>query len=54
MRDKTVPMHKLVEETRRRHERIDEDRRLGEGRLGDDELLSLLVVPYPTPLGQRN
>ncbi len=54
MRDESVSMHKLVEKTRRRHEDIAEDRRLGAGRLGDDELLGLLLVPYPTALGQRD
>ena len=54
MRDNGVSIHEQLERARRRHDDIAEDRRLGEGRLGDDELLNLLIVPYPTVLGQRN
>jgi hypothetical protein len=50
----SVSMRKAVDKARRQHEAIATDRLLGEGRLGDDELTDLLVVPYPTLLGQQN
>jgi hypothetical protein len=53
MRD-TGSMRKIVDDARRRHEQIADDRLLGAGKLGDEELLDLLLVPYPTLLGQRN
>ncbi len=49
-----VSMRKAVEHARRKHQDILEDRLLGDGQLGDDELTDLLVVPYPTRLGQLN
>ena len=45
---------KAVEDARRLHERMIEDRLLGDGRLGDEELTDLLLVPYPTRIGQMN
>jgi hypothetical protein len=53
MRDATS-LRKVVETARKKHDDISDDRRRGEGRLGDDELLALLLVPYPTLVGQRN
>jgi len=53
MRDRTA-MRKAAEDARRRHDDMAQDRAFGDGRLGDEELTSLLLVPYPTLLGQRN
>jgi hypothetical protein len=53
MPDKTS-MRKAVDSARRRQEEMAFDRILGEGRRGDEELTGLLVVSYPTLLGQRN
>ena len=53
MPDKTS-MRKAVDSARRLQEEMAFDRILGEGRRGDEELTGLLVVPYPTLLGQRN
>jgi hypothetical protein len=52
MPDKTS-MRKAVDSARRLQEEMAFDRLLG-GRRGDEELTGLLVVPYPTLLGQRN
>ena len=54
MRDRKNPMRKAVERIRQTHEQIAHDRLLAEGKLGDEELTSLLMVPYPTLLGQLN
>jgi hypothetical protein len=53
MRD-TVSVRQAVEHARRKHEDMATDRLLGDGRVGDAELTSLLLVPYPTLAGQRN
>ncbi len=53
MRD-TVSVRQAVEHARRKHEDMAADRLLGDGRVGDAELTSLLLVPYPTLAGQRN
>jgi hypothetical protein len=53
MRDR-VSIRKAVLEARQKHEQIANDRRFGDGYLGDEELTELLLVPYPTVLGQRN
>jgi len=53
MRDR-VSIRKAVQEARHKHEQIANDRRFGDGYLGDEELTELLLVPYPTVLGQRN
>jgi hypothetical protein len=44
----------IVEHARRQHERMAEDRRHADGRVGDRELTALLVAAYPTLAGQRN
>ena len=53
MRD-SVSVRRAVEKALRKHDDIAHDRRAGDGRLGDAELVNLLIVPYPTLLGQRN
>ena len=53
MRD-TGTLRQAVDHARRKHEDIAHDRLLGDGQLGDAELMSLLVVAYPTVAGQRN
>jgi hypothetical protein len=54
MRDSSPTIRKAVEKARHRHEQIAHDRLFAEGRLGDDELTTLLEVPYPTLAGQHN
>jgi hypothetical protein len=53
MRD-GVPMRDAVARARRRQEDIADDRYRREGRLGDEELTALLLVPYPSVTGQLN
>ena len=53
MRDR-VSLRKAVQHARHKHEQMAHDRRFGEGYLGDEELTGLLLVPYPTVVGQRN
>ena len=53
MRDR-VSLRQAVLTARRKHEQIANDRRFGDGYLGDEELTDLLLVPYPTVVGQRN
>jgi hypothetical protein len=53
MRESTS-IRKTVEQLRRRHEQIADDRDFGKGSLGDEELTALLVVSYPTLSGQLN
>jgi hypothetical protein len=53
MRD-APSLRTVVETARTKHDAMSDDRRRGDGRLGDDELLALLLVPYPTLVGQRN
>jgi hypothetical protein len=53
MRDR-VSIRKAVLEARHKHDQIANDRRFGDGYLGDEELTDLLLVPYPTVVGQRN
>ena len=53
MRDR-ASIRKAVLEARRRHEQMANDRHFGDGYLGDEELTDLLLVPYPTAVGQRN
>jgi hypothetical protein len=50
----TASLRKAVEQARRWHRDLAEDRHHGDGQLGDAELLNLLMVPYPTIHGQRN
>ena len=54
MRDRKNPMRKAVELVQQTQEQIAQDRLLAEGKLGDEELTGLLLVPYPTLLGQLN
>ena len=53
MRDR-VSIRKAVQDARNKHEQMANDRRFGDGYLGDEELTDLLLVPYPTVVGQRN
>jgi hypothetical protein len=53
MRDSTS-MRTAVDHARRLHEEMAFDRLLGDGRRGDEELTGMLVVAYPTVVGQRN
>jgi hypothetical protein len=43
-----------IDQVRRKQEDIADDRVRRDGRLGDEELHSFLVVPYPTLTGQVN
>jgi hypothetical protein len=47
-------LRQIVEQARRRHEEIADDRLRAAGHLGDRELTALLVTAYPTLAGQRN
>ena len=47
-------LRQAVDHARRRHEDMAYDRLLGDGQLGDNKLMSLLVVSYPTVAGHRN
>ena len=46
-------MRDAVERARRRQDEIDDDR-LRDGRLGDEELTTMLLAAYPSLAGQRN
>ncbi len=50
----TKTLRKAVDHARRKHATLAQDRVFGDGHLGDAELVSLLVVPYPTVAGQKN
>jgi Ca2+-binding RTX toxin-like protein len=50
----TKTLRKAVDHARRKHAVLAQDRVFGDGQLGDAELVNLLVVAYPTVVGQRN
>ncbi len=47
-------IRKAVSSARRQQAHLAQDRLFGHGQLGDAELTSLLMVPYPTVAGQKN
>jgi hypothetical protein len=47
-------LHQIVQQARRRHEQMADDRLEADGRLGDRELTAFLAAAYPTVAGQRN
>ena len=54
MTNGTPSIRQAAQKARDRHHDMAEDRRHGDGRLGDEELVSILVIPYPTLTAQVN
>jgi hypothetical protein len=54
MTNGTPSIRQAAQKARDRHHDMAEDRRHGDGRLGDEELVTILVIPYPTLTAQVN
>jgi hypothetical protein len=54
MSPKIPSIRRAAQKARERHDDIAADRAHGDGRLGDEELVAILVVPYPTLTAQLN